>query len=96
MIAYIAGKITGDDNYREKFALAEEELYSYESIDTVLNPATLPETLPNDAALKICLAMVEQADCIYALADWIKSEGAGIEIAYARYLGKYVMFERRS
>ena len=41
MKAYIAGKITGDSTYREKFQRAQKALEGEGFI--VLNPAELPE-----------------------------------------------------
>lgn len=40
MKLYIAGKITGDENCREKFAAAEREVV--EGGNLALNPAVLP------------------------------------------------------
>ena len=41
MKVYIAGKITGDPGYREKFRKAAEELGKWGN--TALSPAELPE-----------------------------------------------------
>ena len=41
MKIYIAGKITGDKGYREKFAAVEAALWAQGF--TVINPAVLPE-----------------------------------------------------
>lgn len=41
MKVYIAGKITGDPNYREKFQQAADELKGGGHV--VMNPAVLPD-----------------------------------------------------
>lgn len=90
MTAYIAGPITGDREYKAKFGRAEKYVSGL-GYDVVLNPArTLPENVPNTAALPICLRMLEAADTVFFLPGWSSSPGASIERAYARYLGKEV------
>lgn len=49
MKIYIAGKITGDENYREKFAKAQAELEKDGHI--VLNPSVLPEGLTKGGSI---------------------------------------------
>lgn len=91
MIIYIAGKITGDPDYREKFDIAATSLEMQRHI--VLNPAELPEgMLPEDYA-RICFAMLDTADAIYLLKDWNSSPGASIERNYAMYAGKSILIE---
>ena len=89
MKVYIAGKITGDPNYREKFGKAARLLAKDGCI--VLNPATLPEGLNQAEYMRICLAMLDCADTVYLLKDWKESEGARIELAYARKVVKAVV-----
>lgn len=48
MIIYLAGKITGNPEYRKQFAAAKAELEADGHI--VLNPAELPEGMSPDAA----------------------------------------------
>ena len=93
MIWYIAGKITGDKNYTKKFMDAAVRLNMSDEKNVVLNPAMLPCNIPSEKAMSICMKMLEQADSVYALKDWVQSDGAGIEVAYARYLGKEIIFE---
>lgn len=44
MKVYLAGKITGDPNYREKFAAAAKKLEEQAGV-TVISPAVTPEGL---------------------------------------------------
>lgn len=83
MTIYIAGKITGDPDYKAKFARAEKALTSINWI--VLNPAVHPEGLPRDAYMHIDMAMIDVADMIYFLPDWEDSEGARLEMQYVKY-----------
>lgn len=92
MILYIAGKMTGlPDKGRAKFAAAAERLRDNGHI--VLNPAELPEGMPSDRYMPICLAMVAAADAVYALDNYMQSDGAQVEIGYAKYQGKPVFRE---
>ena len=86
MVVYIAGKIDGEPNYKEIFAKAEQFLKSRGHI--VLNPAILPEGMPYERYMPICMAMLDQADAVYLLNNWTDSRGAMIEMSYAGYQGK--------
>lgn len=86
MIVYIAGKITGEPNYKAVFDEAEERLKEEGCI--VLNPASLPAGMPSECYMPICLAMLQQADAIYTIRGWERSPGANIEKAFAEYQGK--------
>ena len=85
---YIAGKITGDPDYREKFAAAAERLAG--AGRAILSPALLPDGMQPEDYMRICMAMVDTADVVCFLPDWTSSEGAKIEMSYANYLGKPV------
>lgn len=86
---YIAGKITGDKNYRDKFAKAEQVLTAMGHC--VLNPAHLPEGMEQGDYMRICLAMIDCADGVVLLPDWRESDGARLERAYAEKIGKEVV-----
>lgn len=101
MTIYLAGKITGDPDYREKFAAAKEWLLAekeahevargllkvslYPTADVVLNPAELPEGWPNGLYMDVCLAMIRAADLVVFLPGWERSRGASLEMQYCRY-----------
>lgn len=84
--AYIAGKITGDSEYRKKFASAQEELERQGYI--ALNPALLPEGMSPSDYMRICLAMLDTADVAFFLPGWMDSEGAKLEWQYCEYTRK--------
>ena len=86
MIVYIAGAIAGEPNYKAIFAKAAERLKAEGHI--VLSPAMLPEGMPRDRYMPICLAMLQQADAIYTLKNWPESPGADLERRYAKYQQK--------
>lgn len=91
MKIYIAGKITGEPNYKEKFDIAATSLEAQGHI--VLNPAELPEGMLPADYMRICLAMIDTADAIYLLKGWYSSSGASIERNYAMYTGKSILTE---
>ena len=86
MKVYIAGKITGDPGYRDKFAAAEIHLGGQGH--TVLNPAELPEGMAQADYMRICFAMIDVADAVIFLQDAKDSAGARLEMAYCEYIGK--------
>ena len=85
MIIYLAGKITGNPEYRQQFAAAKAELEAKGHI--VLNPAEPPEGMSKAAYMRICFAMIDVADEIRAIPNWYNSPGARVETAYAEYIG---------
>lgn len=92
MKIYLAGKITGDENYREKFRKQEERLREEGHI--VLNPASLPDGLRSEEYMQICSAMMGVADCVGFLPGWEDSPGAQLEYAWCKYVGKPMMWLR--
>ena len=93
MIIYIAGRMSGrlPVEYVQDFSNAQARLTV--SGHTVLNPALLPDSMPSDRYLPICMAMLDQADAICMIGgedSWRNSKGALIEYHYAKYQGKLV------
>ena len=81
---YLAGKITGDPNFKEKFDAAARELEK--SGFVVCNPAVLPPTgFTYDAYIRMSAAMLAECEAICLLSDWEDSAGA---------ISEYVMSER--
>lgn len=86
MKIYIAGKITGDPDYFDKFQEEQDELEALGHI--VLNPAQLPEGMSKAEYMRICFAMIDCAEAVCLLSDWEQSEGAKLERQYCEYIGK--------
>lgn len=85
-IVYIAGPITGVEEYWKAFEAAEEELTGQGYI--VLTPSRLPKGLTNAQAMRTCLAMIDTADWVYFLPGSQESRGARLELDYCLYIGK--------
>lgn len=88
---YIAGKISGLNNYREVFKVAEDKLTS--EGNAVMNPAVLNEGFPYKAYMPICLTMLEACEAVYMLSNWTDSKGAKVEHEYAKIQGKQIIYE---
>ena len=73
-IIYISGKITGDPHYKAKFRRAERYLKKQGYI--VINPAYMPAGLTFDQYMSVDKKMIDVADKIYFLKDWVFSRGA--------------------
>ena len=78
---YIAGKITGEQNFKQIFEKKENELKEQGHI--VLNPAKLPAGLEYEEYMGICFAMIDVADEVHFLHNWQDSSGAIRESLYA-------------
>ena len=83
MKVYLAGKITGDPGYRAKFRAARERVEWMGHI--ALDPSVLPEGMETADYMRICTAMLDSADAIGLLRDWVDSPGAKCEMALAQY-----------
>lgn len=82
---YIAGPITGVSEYEKRFAAAAQKCKVAGAI--ALNPADLPGGMKQRDYMRICLAMLECADCMVLLSGWERSAGAKAERAWAEKLG---------
>jgi len=81
MKVYIAGPITGNPNYMEQFAKAEQELR--DQGHTPMNPSVLSKGFEQDEYMKICYSMIDACEGVYFLNNWWKSKGAKLEYDYA-------------
>ena len=86
MKIYIAGKITGDKQYKAKFGAAAKALKAAGHV--VLNPATLPAGLTDADYMRIGMAMLDTADQVVFLPGYKESKGAMVEWAYCQRIGK--------
>lgn len=88
MKIYIAGKITGDKDYRQKFKKVADDLKA--GGHAVMNPAVLPDGFSYEDYIAICVAMINACEMVYLLDDWADSQGAKFEKHYAEVTGKKV------
>ena len=91
-VYYIVGKITGDDNYFNKFMSAVIKLQAC-GCNKVINPCCVPSNLPYERYAPISIAFVEACDALYVLDDWQESKGAQAEVAYAKMAGKEIIYD---
>ena len=89
MKVYIAGKITGVPNYKDNFYDGKRAMEM--EGHTVLNPADLPEGMKPADYMRICFAMIDCADVVAFLPDWLYSDGASLEYQYCQYIGKQTL-----
>lgn len=101
MKIYIAGKISGDPEYKVKFArtkrligramkiaFRDEEYLIPCGPCRVLNPAELPTGMAPADYMRICLAMIDSADAVIFQPGVTESKGAQLELLYCEYVGK--------
>lgn len=97
MKIYVAGKISGlpRNEVEAKFEQARKRLV--ENGHSVFVPTVLPDyaDVPHSDYLRICYAMIDVCDAVYVLKDWKDSNGARLELNYAKCNGKEVMYEEK-
>lgn len=86
MKIYIAGPMTGYENFNRSAFFAESDRQMKKG-NIPLNPAILPDGLSQSEYMQIDLQMVMVADAIVMLDGWEKSSGARAEHALAEKLG---------
>ena len=94
-IVYLSGKISGNENYKKDFAVAEVYLRQLGYI--VVNPAQLDEIstekLTYEQYMRICYKLIDISDIVFMVSGWKDSKGANAELTYAKSLGKKVMYQ---
>ena len=97
---YISGKITGTDDYEDRFLKAEHKLKTRGF--NVLNPVKVGKCLERYLAPKIptwveymkqAIKAMMSADCIYMLKGYRESEGARLELFLAKVLKYEIIYE---
>ena len=88
---YIAGAISRDRHYKEKFAYAAKVLQGRDKDYAILNPAALPDGMTPQDYMQLCTQMLFAADMVAFLPDWSDSEGAGIEFRLCTYIKKDII-----
>lgn len=88
MKVYISGKITGTDDYMERFSAAEMFLRSkgYEVINPAKENAHFPEDTTWETYMKESIKMLMDCDYIYLLDGWELSAGAKMEAKIATWV----------
>lgn len=90
MKIYIAGPITGMENYEKVFAEAERH---YENDGhAVMNPAVLNAGFEHGEYMHVCYAMIDVCDSIVFLPGWEKSKGAVMEHEYGKTNNKQLFY----
>ena len=81
MKVYLAGSITDDPDYKNKFYEAEEYLKSI-GMYGVEPKTVLPARMPYEDYSSICFAMIDVADCMAVIDGIGTSNGVHMEIDY--------------
>jgi len=90
-LVYISGKITGDDNYKQKFDEAAKLLSDFGF--TPINPTVICDPKwTYTKQMHTCLNTLFKCDAIYLLDDWRESRGATAEYYVAECLGIKKLF----
>lgn len=88
---YIAGKISGDPEYKRKFEAARCALEAAGFI--VLDPSILPSSgFEYVAYIRISTAMMDECEQVCFLPDWRDSKGAMYEHGRAAAHGKQIFY----
>ena len=88
---YLAGKITGCDNFEEVFDGYRKKLEAKGYV--VLSPTILPYGMTQADYMELCISMLNVADMAFFIPGWEESEGARIEHLYCEKTGKIILRE---
>lgn len=92
---YISGKISGTDDYLERFAAAEKILseQGYEVVNPAHEGTKLKDASYEDY-MELSFQLLKDCDIIYMLKDWKTSQGANQEYGYALAKNMEIRFEK--
>lgn len=92
---YISGKITGTEDYKERFAKAEENLKAKGYVN-IINPVKLCSDIPDGSEweqfMKKCISRL-LCDEVFFMKGWDKSRGAVCEWQVAEMLKLSITYE---
>jgi nucleoside 2-deoxyribosyltransferase len=88
--AYIAGKITGNKNYKQEFNEGEAKLIKEGYM--VMNPSHMQEGFEQEEYWHVCMAMIDVCEVVYFLPTWTDSKGSHLEMGYAKGTKKEIRF----
>lgn len=93
---YISGPVTGTSDYVQKFQKMENFIKrSFSDLD-VVNPVRIMSQMPDTTYkqyLKLSLQLLDDCDLLVLLNGSEESKGCLVEVAYAKALGKEVLYE---
>lgn len=92
---YISGKISGTNDYLERFNRAESKLIDlgYDVINPALVNSMLPKNTTYQQYMKMSLCMLEMCDTIYMIDGWKNSPGAKLEHEYAKLNNYLIIYD---
>lgn len=90
---YLAGKVTGDPRYKEKFEAGVKHLEELGwKRENIVNPAQeVPEGTPWLKAMWKCLGLLRRCGWVALLPDWKESWGARMEHLVAKVTMKWIV-----
>lgn len=97
MVVYVSGKISGTDDFRERFSAAEKKLrvQGHKVINPAKKNAHFPEGTPWETYMRASIRLLSRADAIYLLRGWRQSRGARLEQKIAQELGLVVICQEK-
>jgi hypothetical protein len=90
---YVCGKVTGDENYKQKF-LAERERLDSLGFNAVDPTMIIGKDEPWNDAMRTAVCAMLSCEGVSLLPDWWSSRGVRIERRLARELGLDVRASR--
>lgn len=94
---FISGKISGVDDYMERFAAGEQTLCDMGFSGLIVNPAKvgieMPKSTTYEEFMKLSLCLLATCDTIFMLKGWEDSPGANLEFQYAKTCGYKIMYQ---
>ena len=90
---YISGAITGEENYKERFDIAERNLAEFYKVINPTKKVSKETAKKWEDCMLFDLKLLCECDGIYLLRGWEKSVGATIEKMFAEKMNLFILFE---